>query len=37
LPQSDLHWDGRDADQDAEAKHELASSHIARLAHLLAD
>ncbi|HET7779111.1 MAG TPA: 3'-5' exonuclease, partial [Rudaea sp.] len=37
LPQSDLHWDGRDAEQDAEAKHELASSHIARLAHLLAD
>ena len=37
LPQSDLHWDGRDADQDAEAKRELASSHIARLADLLAD
>ncbi|HSE13706.1 MAG TPA: UvrD-helicase domain-containing protein [Rudaea sp.] len=37
LPQSDLHWDGRDAEQDAEAKHELAASHIARLASLLAD
>jgi ATP-dependent DNA helicase Rep len=37
LPQSDLHWDGRDAVQDAEATRELASSHIARLASLLAD
>jgi ATP-dependent DNA helicase Rep len=37
LPPDDLHWDGRDAEQDAEAKHELASSHIARLASLLAD
>ena len=37
LPPDDLHWDGRDAQQDAEAKKELASSHIARLANLLAD
>ena len=37
LPQSDLHWDGRDAEQDAAATRELASSHIARLASLLAD
>jgi ATP-dependent DNA helicase Rep len=37
LPQDDLHWDGRDAEQDAESKRELASSHIARLASLLAD
>jgi ATP-dependent DNA helicase Rep len=37
LPPSDLHWDGRDAEQDAEARHELASSHIARLASFLAD
>jgi ATP-dependent DNA helicase Rep len=37
LPQDDLHWDGRDAEQDADAKRELASSHIARLASLLAD
>jgi ATP-dependent DNA helicase Rep len=37
LPPNDLHWDGRDAEQDAESKRELASSHIARLASLLAD
>ena len=37
LPADDLHWDGRDAAQDAEAKKELASSHLARLANLLAD
>jgi ATP-dependent DNA helicase Rep len=37
LPQSDLHWDGRDAEQDAAAQRESASSHIARLASLLAD
>jgi ATP-dependent DNA helicase Rep len=37
LPQDDLHWDGRDAEQDAESKRELASSHISRLASLLAD
>ena len=37
LPPDDLHWDGRDAEQDADAKRELASSHIARLASLLAD
>ena len=37
LPQADLHWDGRDAAQDDQSKRELASSHIARLADLLAD
>jgi ATP-dependent DNA helicase Rep len=37
LPPDDLHWDGRDAEQDAETKREVAGSHIARLASLLAD
>ena len=37
LPQDDLHWDGRDAEQDASARRETASSHLQRLAHLLAD
>jgi ATP-dependent DNA helicase Rep len=37
LPPDDLHWDGRDAEQDADAKRDLASSHIAQLASLLAD
>lgn len=37
LPPSDLHWDGRDAEADAEAKKDLAASHIARLAGFLAD
>ncbi|MDC8014203.1 UvrD-helicase domain-containing protein [Tahibacter soli] len=37
LPADDLHWDGRDAEQDAEAKKEVATSHLARLANLLAD
>ncbi len=37
LPQGDLHWDGRDAEQDAQVRHEAASAHIARLASLLAD
>jgi ATP-dependent DNA helicase Rep len=37
LPQDDLHWDGRDAEEDADARRELASSHISRLANLLAD
>ena len=36
LPADDLHWDGRDAAQDAEVRHELAASHIARLAEFLA-
>jgi len=35
LPQSDLHWDGRDAEQDEQARREVASSHIARLSSLL--
>ncbi|MEP7042775.1 MAG: UvrD-helicase domain-containing protein [Dokdonella sp.] len=37
MPGEDLHWSGRDAEQDAAHKQELASSHIARLASLLAD
>jgi ATP-dependent DNA helicase Rep len=37
LPQSDLHWDGRDVEADAEAKKDVAASHIARLAGFLAD
>ena len=37
LPADDLHWSGRDAEQDAAHKQELASSHLARLASLLAD
>jgi len=37
LPPDDLHRDGLDEAADAEAKKELASSHIARLASLLAD
>ncbi len=37
LPGDDLHWSGRDAELDAAHREELASSHIARLASLLAD
>jgi ATP-dependent DNA helicase Rep len=37
LPPDDLHWDGRDAEQDAQAARESAGSHIARLANFLAD
>jgi len=37
LPAGDLHWSGRDAELDAAHKEEMASSHIARLASLLAD
>ena len=37
LPADDLHWSGRDAELDAAHREELASSHIARLASLLAD
>jgi ATP-dependent DNA helicase Rep len=37
LPSADLHQDGLDAEADAEAKHEVAASHIARLASLFAD
>ena len=37
LPADDLHWSGRDAELDAVHREELASSHIARLANLLAD
>jgi len=37
LPAADLHRDGLDAQLDAETRHEHASSHLARLASLLAD
>jgi ATP-dependent DNA helicase Rep len=37
LPADDLHWSGRDVERDAAHREELASSHIARLANLLAD
>ncbi len=37
LPQADLHWDGRDSEQDARAEREQASAAIARIAGLLAD
>jgi len=37
LPPADLHWDGRDAEQDAEVRREVASSHLERLASLLSD
>ncbi|MBS0571267.1 MAG: UvrD-helicase domain-containing protein, partial [Proteobacteria bacterium] len=36
LPQADLHWDGRDAEQDAEVKRETAAAHMERLAQLFA-
>ncbi|HST28315.1 MAG TPA: UvrD-helicase domain-containing protein [Rudaea sp.] len=36
LPQADLHWDGRDAEQDAEVKRETAAAHMARLAQMFA-
>ena len=37
LPADDLHWSGRDVEQDAAHKQELAASHLARLAALLGD
>jgi ATP-dependent DNA helicase Rep len=37
IPADDLHWDGRDAEQDAQSKKDVAASHLARLASLLAD
>lgn len=37
LPSEDLHWSGQDPELDAAHRKELASSHIARLASLLAD
>ena len=37
LPADDLHWDGRDVEQDAETRKEVAASHLARLANLLSD
>jgi ATP-dependent DNA helicase Rep len=37
LPADDLHWSGRDAELDAAHREEMASSHLARLASLLAD
>ncbi|HEY7873077.1 MAG TPA: UvrD-helicase domain-containing protein [Rudaea sp.] len=36
LPQDDLHWDGRDAEQDESVKRETAAAHIARLAQMFA-
>ncbi|WP_257384963.1 UvrD-helicase domain-containing protein [Tahibacter caeni] len=37
IPAEDLHWDGRDAEQDAQARKDVAAAHLARLASLLAD
>ncbi len=37
LPAEDLHWQGRDVERDAAHREEVVSSHIARLANLLAD
>jgi len=37
LPADDVHWAGQDLERDAVHREELASSHIARLANLLAD
>ncbi|MGH8123576.1 MAG: UvrD-helicase domain-containing protein, partial [Rudaea sp.] len=37
LPAADLHRDGLDAGQDTEVRREVASSHLAQLASLLAD
>lgn len=37
IPADDLHWDGRDAEQDAQARKDVAAAHLARLANLLAD
>jgi len=37
LPADDLHWSGQDAERDAAHREDMASSHIARLASLLAD
>jgi ATP-dependent DNA helicase Rep len=36
LPPDDIHWAGRDEEKDAAHKEEMASSHLARLASLLA-
>ena len=37
LPDSDLHWSGRDAEQDEVQRNEVASSSIAKLAALFDD
>lgn len=37
LPASDLHWSGRDAEQDEVQRKEVASSSIAKLAALFDD
>jgi ATP-dependent DNA helicase Rep len=37
LPVADLHWSGRDSEQDAAHARDMASSHLARLASLLSD
>ena len=34
LPPADLHWSGRDPEQDAAKRDEVAASSIARLAAL---
>ncbi len=36
MPRDDLHWSGRDVEQDQQHARELASSHLAKLAALLA-
>lgn len=35
MPRDDLHWSGRDPEQDQQHMRELASSHLAKLAALL--
>lgn len=37
LPAEDLHWAGRDAEQDAAHRQDMAAAHLARIASLLAD
>ena len=37
LPAADLHWSGRDPEQDAAKRNEVASSSLARLAALFDD
>ena len=37
MPSADLHWSGRDSEQDAEHRKEVAASSIAKLAALFGD
>jgi ATP-dependent DNA helicase Rep len=37
LPAADLHWEGRDPAADADVAREAATSHLARIAALLAE